>query len=102
MSTTLTYQIAKDRRAITAIESAGQRPVNVLKWGSSPDLALSILCDLLGEQPSPKKIAQESFRAAPYLKAFRRQFGGGLDLRPGQEIGAIAAITWLRKMGAKL
>lgn len=102
LSKTLTYEVSPDRHSITAIAGTGERPVNVLKWGSSPDLALSVLCDLMGEQPSPKKIAQENFKAAPYLRAFRRQFSGGLDLRPGQKVGAIAVKIWLRNQGVKV
>lgn len=103
MSTTdiLTYKVFPGPQ-ITAISGASERPVTVLKWGNSPDLALSVLCDLIGEQPSPKKIAQENFKAAAHLSAFRRAFGRGFDLRPGQEIGAIAAKVWLRQRGVKL
>jgi len=102
LSNTLTYEVSPDRRTIIAIEGTGERPVEILKWGSSPDLALSVLCDLIGEQPSPKKIAQENFKAAPYLRAFRRQFSSGMDLRPGQKVGAIAVKIWLRKQGVQV
>ena len=85
-----------DRRSVLVSGPDGERALPLLGWGGTADLALTILCDVFGETPSPKRLESERFKAAPHLPAFRRKFGSGLDFFPGQQIAATDVRAWLR------
>jgi hypothetical protein len=69
--------------------------------GSGPaDLALSLLCDVLGERPSEKQLYHGRFKAQPYYQAFKREFVTGWEFGSRFEIDSETILAWLRKQGA--
>lgn len=71
--------------------------------GSGPaDLALSILCDVLGERPSRKRLYYGRLKAQPHYQAFKREFVSGWEFGGGFEIDSGTILDWLRKRGAEV
>ncbi|MEN4011336.1 MAG: hypothetical protein ROW48_04840 [Bellilinea sp.] len=71
--------------------------------GSGPaDLALSILCDVLGERPTEKQTYHGRFRAYSHHQDFKRAFVAGWEYGGGFEIDADTIIEWLRKRGLEV
>ena len=71
--------------------------------GSGPaDLALSILCDMLGERPSEKQIYHGRFKAYPHHQDFKREFVARWEFGGGFEIDSSNIVTWLRERGVYL
>lgn len=71
--------------------------------GSGPaDLALSILCDVLGKRPSTKRLYHGRFKAQPHYQAFKREFVAGWDFLGGFEIDSGTIAEWLRKQGVEV
>ena len=76
--------------------------------GSGPaDLAIStqcgsILCDVLGERPSKKRLYYGRFKAQPHYQAFKREFVAGLDFTGRLEIDSDTIVEWLRKRGVEV
>ena len=79
---------------------------SVVSWGyegSGPaDLALSILCDVLGERPTPKLLMYGQYKAQPHYQAFKRQFVASWEMGSPFEIDSEAVIAWLRNRGANM
>lgn len=70
--------------------------------GSGPaDLALSLLCDVLGERPSRKQINHGRFKAYPHHQTFKREFVAGWDFGSPFEINSQTIAEWLRKRGVE-
>jgi hypothetical protein len=68
--------------------------------GSGPaDLALSILCDVLRERPSEKRLYYGRFKAQPHYQAFKREFVASWDFEGGFEINSDTVAHWLSKRG---
>ncbi len=71
--------------------------------GSGPaDLALSILCDVLGERPSEKQIYHGQFLAFAHHQDFKREFVAYWEFGGGFEIDSLAVAEWLRARGVKV
>jgi hypothetical protein len=71
--------------------------------GSGPaDLALSILCDVLGERPTPKQLMYGQFKAQPHYQAFKRQFVAGWEMGKPFDVDSEAVIVWLRNRGVEV
>ena len=71
--------------------------------GSGPaDLALSILCDVLGERPSKKRLYYGRFKAQPHYQAFKREFVASWDFMDGFEIDSDTIVAWLRKRSVEV
>lgn len=71
--------------------------------GSGPaDLALSILCDVLRERPSAKRLYYGRFKAQRHYQAFKREFVAGWDFAGSFEIDSEIITGWLRKRGAEV
>jgi len=71
--------------------------------GSGPaDLALSLLCDVLGERPSEKQIYYGQFEAHSHHQDFKREFVTRWDFGGGFEIDSETISAWLRKRGVDL
>jgi len=71
--------------------------------GSGPaDLALSILCDVLGERPSEKQIYHGRFKAYPHHQDFKREFVARWEYGGGFEIDSDTIAGWLRKRGVEV
>jgi hypothetical protein len=71
--------------------------------GSGPaDLALSLLCDVLGERPSEKQIYYGRFKAYPHHQDFKREIVARWEFGGGFEIGSDIIASWLRKRGAEV
>jgi Family of unknown function (DUF6166) len=71
--------------------------------GSGPaDLALSLLCDVLGERPSEKQIYHGRFRAYAHYQDFKREYVARWDFGNGFEIDAQSIANWLRKRGLEV
>ena len=71
--------------------------------GSGPaDLALSLLCDVLGERPSEKQIYHGRFRAFAHHRDFKREFVARWDFSSGSEIDSQTIAEWLRKRGVEV
>ena len=71
--------------------------------GSGPaDLALSLLCDVLGESPSEKQIYHGRFRAYAHHQDFKREFVAHWDFNSGFEIDSGTIADWLRQQGVKV
>jgi len=71
--------------------------------GSGPaDLALSLLCDVLGERPSEKQIYHGQFRAYAHHQDFKREFVARWDFNGGFEIDSQTIASWLRERGVEL
>lgn len=71
--------------------------------GSGPaDLALSILCDVLGERPSEKQIYHGRFKAYPHHQDFKREFVARWEYGGGFEIESSNIVDWLRKRGEEV
>jgi hypothetical protein len=71
--------------------------------GSGPaDLALSILCDVLGERPKGKRLYHGSFKAQPHYQAFKRQFVAGWEFSGRFEIDSETITNWLVKRGVEV
>jgi len=71
--------------------------------GSGPaDLALSILCDVLGERPTEKQIYHGRFRAYPHHQDFKREFVARWEFGGGFEIDSDTIIGWLHKRGMEV
>lgn len=71
--------------------------------GSGPaDLALSILCDVLGERPSEKQIYHGRFKAYPHHQDFKREFVAKWEFGGGFEIDSDTIIDWLHKRGEEV
>ena len=71
--------------------------------GSGPaDLALSILCDVLGKRPSEKQIDHGRFKAYPHHQDFKREFVASWEFGGGFEIDSDTIAGWLRKRGVEV
>jgi hypothetical protein len=71
--------------------------------GSGPaDLALSILCDVLGERPTEKQIYHGRFKAYPHHQDFKREFITRWEYGGGFEIDSDTIVSWLRKRGMEV
>ena len=71
--------------------------------GSGPaDLALSLLCDVLGESPSEKQIYHGRFRAYAHHQAFKREVVASWDFNSGFEIDSGTIADWLCQQGVKV
>lgn len=71
--------------------------------GSGPaDLALSILCDVLGERPSEKQIYHGRFNAYPHHQDFKREFVARWEYGGGFEIDSDTIANWLRKRAVEV
>ena len=71
--------------------------------GSGPaDLALSILCDVLGERPSEKQIYYGRFTAYPHHQDFKCEFVARWEFGGGFEIESEIIADWLRKRGVEV
>ncbi len=71
--------------------------------GSGPaDLARSILCDVLGERPTPKQLMYGQFKAQHHYQAFKRQFVASWEMGSSFEIDSEKVIDWLRKRGVEV
>jgi hypothetical protein len=66
------------------------------------DLALSILCDVLGERPSEKQIYYGRFKAYPHNQDFKREFVARWEYGDGFEIYSDTIAGWLRKRGVEV
>ena len=70
--------------------------------GSGPaDLALSILCDVLGERPTEKQIYHGRFKAYPHHQDFKREFVAQWEYGGRFEIDSDTIRDWLRKRGVE-
>lgn len=68
--------------------------------GSGPaDLALSILCDVLGERPTPKQLMYGQYKAQPHYQAFKRQVVATWEMGRPFEVNSEAVVAWLRNRG---
>lgn len=71
--------------------------------GSGPaDLALSILCDMLGERPTEKQIYHGRFEAYLHHQDFKRKFVARWEYDSGFEIDSDTIAGWLRKRGVEV
>lgn len=71
--------------------------------GSGPaDLALSILCDVLGERPSEKQIYHGRFKAYTHHQDFKREFIARWEFGSGFEIDSDTIAGWLSKRGLEV
>jgi hypothetical protein len=71
--------------------------------GSGPaDLALSLLCDVLGENPSEKQIYHGRFRAYAHHQNFKREFVARWEINRGFEIDSQTIADWLSKRGLEV
>jgi hypothetical protein len=71
--------------------------------GSGPaDLALSLLCDVLGERPLEKQIYHGRFKAYPHHQYFKREYVARWGCGSGFEIDSETIADWLRKRGEKV
>ena len=71
--------------------------------GSGPaDLAMSLLCDVLGERPSKRQLIYGRFKAYPHHQAFKRQVVANWKIGRTFEIDSESIAAWLRKRGAEV
>lgn len=71
--------------------------------GSGPaDLAMSLLCDVLGERPSRRQLIYGRFKAYPHHQAFKRQVVANFKIGRTFEIDSESIAAWLRKRGAQV
>ena len=77
-----------------------------LSWGyqgSGPaDLALSLLCDVLGERPSEKQIYHGDCKAYPHHQDFKREFVAGWEFNEAFEIDSDTITGWLKQRGVEV
>ena len=71
--------------------------------GSGPaDLAMSLLCDVLGERPSQRQLIYGRFKAYRHHQDFKREVVAGWELGSHFEIDSEAIAAWLRQRGAEV
>jgi len=71
--------------------------------GSGPtDLAMSLLCDVLGERPSERQLIYGLFKAYPHHQDFKHEVVAGWEIGSRFEIDSEAIAAWLRKRGAEV
>jgi hypothetical protein len=71
--------------------------------GSGPaDLAMSLLCDVLGERPSQRQLIYGRFKAYPHHQDFKRQVVASWKIGRTFEIDSESIVTWLRNRGAQV
>jgi hypothetical protein len=71
--------------------------------GSGPaDLAMSLLCDVLGERPSKRQLIYGQFKAYPHHQDFERQIVAKWNLSDGFQINGKEVIDWLKKRGVEV
>ncbi len=71
--------------------------------GSGPaDLAMSLLCDVLGERPSRQQLIYGRFKAYTHHQDFKRQVVSNWKIGRTFEIDAESIVAWLRNRGAEV